>query len=143
MSVAKKGDRVRVHYTGWLEDDKEFDTTAQRGPHEFVIGDNSVAVGFAEAVIGMSVGEKKTIELLPAKAFGGRNRQARATIKTEDLPEGFQAYEGQHLRWTKPDGRLVQATVLEVKKFAVVVDTNHPLAGKKVKFEIELLGIVD
>ncbi|MFH1687063.1 MAG: peptidylprolyl isomerase [bacterium] len=142
MSVAIIGDRVRVHYTGWLADGTVFDTTAQRGPLEFTIGDDSVAMGFAEAVVGMNVGQKKSVELQPKKAFGSRSSRARATIDMKDLPGNLQPYEGQHLRWTRPDGQIAQVTVLEVKKFAVVVDTNHPLAGKTVKFEIELVGIV-
>ncbi len=143
MDKAKPGDKVRVHYTGTLDDGTVFDTTRQRGPMEFTIGQGQLAPGFEEAVIGMQPGEIKKVHLTPAKAFGKPSRQARAQMAIADLPEHIKPYEGQRLSWVQPNGLPAQATVIKVRENTIVLDTNHPLAGKPVNFEIELLGIVE
>jgi FKBP-type peptidyl-prolyl cis-trans isomerase 2 len=142
MDTAKSGDKVRVHYTGTLDDGTVFDSTRQRGPMEFKIGEGRLVPGFEEAVIGMKPGEVKKVHLEPAKAFGRPNRQARAEMAIDDLPENIKPYEGQRLSWIQPNGLPAQATVLKVREKNILLDTNHPLAGKPVNFEIELIGIL-
>lgn len=143
MHTAKTGDKVRVHYTGTLDDGTVFDTTRQRGPIEFTVGQGRLAPGFEEAVISMQPGEVKKVHLAPAKAFGRPNSQARAQMAIADLPENIKPHQGQQLSWIQPNGLPTQATVVEVREKTIVLDTNHPLAGKPVNFEIELLGIVE
>lgn len=143
MSKARAGDTVRVHYTGTLDDGTIFDSTRQRGPIEFKIGQGRLAPGFEEAVIGMQTGEVRKVHLRPDKAFGRPNKQARAEMAIADLPENIKPYEGQRLSWVQPNGLPAQATVVKVREKSIILDTNHPLAGKEVNFEIELLGIME
>jgi len=142
MSEAQWNDRVRVHYEGSLEDGTVFDSTHQRGPLELVLGSGTAVPGFEHAVVGMKPGEKKRVKLAPREAFGLTNRQARARLDRDNLPDGLKPHVGQRLSWTNEKGQPVQVTVTKITDNAVIIDTNHPLAGKTIFFEIELIGIV-
>jgi FKBP-type peptidyl-prolyl cis-trans isomerase 2 len=136
------GNTVRVHYTGRLEDGTVFDSTLQRGPFEYTLGSGQAVAGFDKAVVGMTVGEKKTVTLSPREAFGRRQEMAIARMKRNQLPGDVEPRVGQSLRISWKDGRESQVIVTAVNDSIVTLDTNHPLAGRTVTFDIELVGIV-
>lgn len=142
MAAAKKGDKVKVHYTGRLEDGTVFDTSAERGPYEFTIGQSKIVPGFAEAVIGMNPGQSKTVEIPAKKAYGLHRKDMIAVIERSKLPAHLNPEIGQRLRIDQADGQKIPATVIEVSDSTVTLDANHPLAGKDLVFDIELLEIV-
>ncbi|MGB7063260.1 MAG: peptidylprolyl isomerase [Candidatus Zixiibacteriota bacterium] len=142
MAVAKKGDKVKVHYTGRLEDGTVFDTSAERGPYEFTIGGTRIVPGFVEAVIGMKPGESKTVEIPAKKAYGPHRKDMIALIERSKLPAHLNPEIGQRLRIDQADGQKIPVTVVEVSASTVTLDANHPLAGKDLIFDIELLEIV-
>jgi peptidylprolyl isomerase len=142
MAAAKKGDKVKVHYTGRLEDGTVFDTSAERGPYEFTIGQSKIVPGFAEAVIGMKPGQSKTVEIPAKKAYGPHRKDMMAVIERSKLPDHLNPEIGQRLRIDQADGQKIPATVVEVSDSTVTLDANHPLAGKDLIFDIELLEIV-
>lgn len=142
MAAAKKGDNVKVHYTGRLEDGTVFDTSAERGPYEFTIGASKIVPGFAEAVIGMKPGQSKTVEIPVKKAYGPHRNDMIAVVERSKLPAHLNPEIGQRLRIDQADGQKIPATVVEVSDSTVTLDANHPLAGKDLIFDIELLEIV-
>jgi len=142
MSLSKLGDTVRVHYSGRLEDGTVFDATGNRGPLQFKIGDKSVVSGFEKAVVGMAVGDKKTVMLPPDEAFGSPLPGRVGDIPKTQCPPQVEQVVGQRFQWTQPDGGEAIATIIAVKKHFITLDVNHPLAGKTVTFDIELVEIV-
>ncbi len=141
MKPAKQGDTVRVHYTGTLEDGTVFDTSIGREPLEFTIGSLEVLPGFEAAVIGLEVGQKKTFSVAPEDAYGVWRREKVFTIGRERLPEGMDPKPGMILEGRTSAGA-VSFLVLEVNDREITLDANHPLAGKELHFEIELVEIV-
>ncbi len=142
MPKAKDGDTVRVHYTAKLEDGKEIDTSSNQEPWQFTIGQGKVIPGFEEAVIGMNPGESKTVKVPADKAYGPRREGMVRVIDRNRLPEHLKPQVGQHLRIPQADGRTAVVTVIDVSKSKVTIDANHPLAGKDLTFDIELIKIV-
>jgi len=142
MAGAKRGDTVRVHFTGRLEDGTVFDTSAERGPYEFTIGESRIVPGFAQAVIGMKPGESKTVEIPAKKAYGLHRKEMIAVIERSKLAAHLNPEIGQRLRIDQADGQEIPATVIKVSASSVTLDANHPLAGKNLTFDIELLEIV-
>ena len=142
MAGAKRGDTVRVHFTGRLEDGTVFDTSAERGPYEFTIGESRIVPGFAQAVIGMKPGESKTVEIPAKKAYGLHRKEMIAVIERSKLVAHLNPEIGQRLRIDQADGQKIPATVTKVSASSVTLDANHPLAGKNLTFDIELLEIV-
>ena len=141
MAVAKKGDNVKVHYTGRLEDGTVFDTSVERGPYEFTIGQSKIVPGFAEAVVGMKPGQSKTVEIPAKKAYGPHRKDMIAVVERSKLPAHLNPEIGQRLRIDQADGQKIPATVVEVSDSTVTLDANHPLAGKNLIFDVELLEI--
>ena len=141
MAEAKSGDTVKVAYTGKLEDGTVFDSTENRGPLEFTIGQDRLIKGFEAAVTGMSPGDSKTVELPPEEAYGPRRDEMVLAIDRAQMPEDADPQVGQQLQLTRQDGQPVPATVTEVSESNVTVDANHPLAGRQLTFEIELLEL--
>ncbi len=139
---AKVGDTVQVHYTGTLADSSVFDSSAGRDPLEFTIGSGQVIPGFDEAVKGMKVGEKKTVTIPAEEAYGPRFDDMTAEIPLDKMPSGQTPEVGQRLLALQPDGRQAIVTIISISDNVVVVDTNHPLAGKDLTFEIELVKIL-
>jgi peptidylprolyl isomerase len=136
---AKKGDTARVHYTGRLEDGQVFDSSEGGEPLEFELGTGQVIAGFDEGIEGMSAGEKKTIEIDPGDAYGQRSEAlvqtvSRADINLEDEPEA-----GMNLLLRLPDGNEIPVAITEVTQDSITLDANHPLAGKKLIFDVELV----
>jgi peptidylprolyl isomerase len=142
MAGAKRGDTVRVHFTGRLEDGTVFDTSAERGPYEFTIGKSRIVPGFAEAVTGMKPGQSKTVEIPAKEAYGLHRKDMIAVIERSKLPAHLNPEVGQRLRIDQADGQKIRATVVEISDSTVTLDANHPLAGKNLIFDIELLEIV-
>jgi peptidylprolyl isomerase len=142
MSKAVIGDTVKVHYTGRLDDESVFDSSREREPLQFTIGAGQVIPGFEEAVVGLAPGESAKTRIEPENAYGPRLDELRITVPRDNLPDEFSVSEGDHLQMRTQDGQAVRVQVLDVAEEAIVVDANHPLAGKPLSFEIELVEIV-
>ncbi len=142
MEKAKDGDTVRVHYTGRLADGTVFDTSVDSEPLEFTLGENHVIPGFENAVVGMAAGEMKTIQVPPDQAYGPHHAELVFQVGREALPETLQPEVGQHLQLRRPDGQLVAFMVTDVSDAGVTLDANHPLAGKELTFDLQLVEIV-
>ena len=135
---AQKGDTVRVHYTGRLEDGNVFDSSDGGEPLEFQVGSGQVIPGFDEGVRGMSVGDKKTIEIKADDAYGQRVEQLVNQIPRAGLNlGGTQPEVGMNLIMHVADGQEIPITITEVTDTHVTLDANHPLAGEKLIFEVE------
>ena len=138
-ATAKDGDRVRVHYTGKLEDGQVFDSSRGGEPLEFTVGAGEVIPGFDEAVRGMSVGETKTVEVEPEDAYGPRREGLVATIERERAQFPTEPQVGMNLALPLQDGSQLEVVVTEVTDESVTIDGNHPLAGEKLIFDVELI----
>lgn len=141
LVIAKDGDTVKVHYKGTLEDGSVFDTSRGRDPLEFTLGGGNMIAGFDKAVNGMQVGEIKTVTIPPDEAYGPHRDDLVQVIEREQLPENLVPEVGQQLQTQQPDGRIITAIVTDVSETSITVDANHPLAGKELTFEIELVEI--
>jgi peptidylprolyl isomerase len=139
---AKKGDKVKVHYTGTLTSGEMFDSSAGREPLEFTVGAGQMISGFDAAIPGMAVGEKKSIQILPEEAYGERSDDAMIEFPKELIPSDIQLEVGMQLSLRDQSGRPVPVTVAELKEEVIILDANHQLAGKTLVFEIELVEIV-
>ena len=141
MAEATKGDSVKIHYTGRLEDGTVFDSSRDRDPLEFTLGAGMVIPGFDEAVEGMAVGDEKTAEIPADQAYGPRRDDLMIPVSPEQFPDDLDPEVGQQLQMQTGEGQTFVASVAEVGDEAVVLDANHPLAGKDLTFEIELVEI--
>ena len=142
MVQAKTGDTVRVHYTGKLEDGTVFDSSADRDPLEFTLGKNMVIPGFEKAVIGMSPGDSKTETVAAEQGYGPYWKEMVQAVPRNEFPKGIEPKVGQMMRIGTPDGKMFIVRIMEVTETDVTLDGNHPLAGKDLTFDIELLEIV-
>jgi FKBP-type peptidyl-prolyl cis-trans isomerase 2 len=142
MAPAKKGDSVKVEYTGKMEDGTVFDSSREREPLCFTIGARQVIEGFEEAVIGMDVGESKTCGISPEKGYGPRYDDHVLKIDRSQIPPELNPKVGDQLQSRSEEGRPVRAIVIEVDEDTLTLDANHPLAGKNLIFDIEVLEIV-
>jgi peptidylprolyl isomerase len=141
MSQAKKGDTVHIHYTGRFDDGTVFDTSENRDPLAFEIGKGMVVPGFEKAIVGMEVGDKKT-ETIPAdQAYGPRVEQLTFMVPRENLPPGYDPQVGEVMRMETKDGRQMDVMITSADPEMVRMDANHPLAGKDLTFDIELMKI--
>jgi peptidylprolyl isomerase len=141
MSQAKSGDTVKIHYTGTLDDGSQFDSSEGREPLGFTIGAGQVIPGFDEAVDGMKVGEKKTVRIESAKAYGERHPEMVQQVPKSALPADMEVEMGMPLQAQGPDGQFMNLVVTGISEDAIVVDGNHPLAGQALTFAIELVSI--
>lgn len=141
MSTASKGSTVKVHYTGKLTDDTVFDSSREREPLEFTVGSGQLIEGFDTAVDGMVVGESKQITIPSDKAYGPRRDEAMITVEKTQLPDEVDPQVGMQLQASNDQGQSQILTIAEVHDAEVVLDGNHPLAGKDLVFDIELLEI--
>jgi len=142
MAQAKQGDTVQIHYTGKLDDGTVFDTSRERHPLRFTLGKGQVIPGFEQAVVGMSIGEIKTAKIPVELAYGPRRSDRIITIERSQLPTGIDPKIGQRLELTQADNQNFLATVTGSTDTTLTLDANHPLAGKALTFDIELLRIV-
>ena len=143
MNKAKSGNTVSVHYVGTFADGTEFDNSRQRQqPLSFTIGAGQLIKGFDQAVSGMTVGESKTITLAPTDAYGEVNAEATQTVQTTAFPPDFEFKVGEPVVGQGSQGPPVTATIIEVSEGGnVTLALNHPLAGKTLNFDIELVSI--
>ena len=142
MAQAKQGDTVNIHYTGKLPDGTVFDTSRSRRPLQFTIGKGQVIAGFEQAVIGMKTGESRTTTIPVDRAYGPRRDDRIVTMDRGQLPPGLDPQVGQRLELTQTDDQTILGTVTAVTDANITLDANHPLAGKELTFDIELLSIV-
>ncbi|PLX91562.1 MAG: peptidylprolyl isomerase [Desulfuromonas sp.] len=150
MATAQKGDRVRVKYTGKLDDGQIFDSSEEcgcgcdeeEGPLEFVIGEEELLPGFEEAVIGMSIQEKKEIKLVAEDAYGPWHEEMVMAIERSEIPEDIELEIDNMLEVTDEDGSAFPVRITEVTDTTVTLDANHPLSGEDLTFEIELVEIL-
>jgi len=141
MSNAATGNRVKIHYTGKLEDGTEFDSSAGRDPLEFELGSGQVIPGFDKAVEGMAVGDSKSVTIPPEEAYGPRQEKMIQEVPKSALPKEITPTEGMALQTRDQDGQTIRLTVTDVSEDTITVDANHPLAGKSLNFEIQLVEI--
>jgi peptidylprolyl isomerase len=141
MLGAKNGDNVKVHYTGTLEDGTVFDSSKEREPLQFTLGKGQLIKGFEEAVIGMSVGETKLVRILSDEAYGSHRQELLLKFNKNDFPPDIEPKEGLVINLVSPEGRALLATIIEISEDSVTLDANHPLAGKNLTFNIDLVEI--
>jgi len=136
------GDTVTLHYKGTLDDGTEFDSSYERGePIQVITGAGQLIEGFDNALTGMAAGETKTFTLSPAEAYGERDDAATTTLSREVFPEELELTEGMTLPLAGPNGQPFLATVTEVTDSDIVADLNHPMAGKNLTFQVEVLTV--
>jgi peptidylprolyl isomerase len=141
MAEAKTNDTVKVHYTGRLTDGTVFDSSLEREPLEFTIGQKSVIPGFEEGIIGMATGDTKTVSIASQDAYGPYLEDLIGTIRRTQIPPDIELKVGTILQMQGPDGGVTIVMVKEWNDESVTLDANHPLAGKDLTFEINLLEI--
>ena len=139
---AGNGDTVQVNYAGKLADGTVFDSSVGREPLEFTLGTGQVIPGFEKAVFGMKVGEKKTVTIPVEEAYGPYRDDLVAEISREKLPSDLTPEVGQQLVMNQPGGGQVVVTITGVSDNTVTINANHPLAGKDLTFELELVKIL-
>lgn len=141
MAQAKKGNQVQVHYTGRLEDGTVFDTSHDREPLAFTLGEGNVIAGFESAVDGMTPGETRTTTIPAAQAYGEHNEEMVIRMDRANVPDSINPEVGQNLQIQLQNGQEMPVVVTEVTPAEVVIDANHPLAGKTLVFDIELVEV--
>jgi len=142
MTKAQTGDIVRINYSGRLTDGTEFDSSTGRAPLEFRLGEGQVIKGLEEHVASMEQGDKSVVTIPCNAAYGPRRDDAVQTLGRDKVPAGIELSVGTQLQARTADGSMLPITVVEVDEASVTVDANHPLAGKGLVFEVELIDIV-
>lgn len=141
MSKVKANDTVLVHYTGTLSNGEVFDSSREGEPLEFTMGQGQIIPGFEKGVMDMEVAEIKTVNIPSEEAYGEHQEDLLQEVPKDQLPEEIKPEVGMPLMSQMPDGQQIRLTIAEVKDESIVVDANHPLAGRDLTFEIELVEI--
>ncbi len=142
MTTIVEGNKVRVHYRGTLNDGTEFDNSHERGePISVEVGSGQVIPGFDNALLGMQVGESKTVTIPPEEAYGPLLDQARTEVNRSLFPEDLQLSEGMPVPLATEEGHKLLGRIIGLTEEVVTVDLNHPLAGQTLSFEIELVEV--
>ncbi len=142
MSIAKSGDKVAVHYTGKFVDGIVFDSSEGRDTLEFQLGTGMVIKGFDDGITGMAIGDKKTVSIPAVDAYGEANPESIITIPKSEVPADMQVEIGMQLTMNDENGNMMDVTVTDVSDLSITLDANHPLAGKDLVFDIELVNIL-
>lgn len=142
MTIAKIGDTVRVHYTGRLDDGSEFDSSAGRDPLEFEIGAGQIIPGLERQIVGMGVGDRSTFTVPASEAYGPVDTNGIQRVPRSAIPTTEPLAVGGRLLAETEDGEQLMLTIIALDDMLVTLDSNHPLAGKDLVFEIELVEIV-
>ena len=143
MSIAKTGDKVKVHYVGTLKDGTEFDNSRTRGEGlEFTLGDGKLLKGFNDVVEGLTIGESKKVELEAKDAYGMYQENALITVNKKEFPEDMEFILERVVQGQDDQGRPIQGQIVKIEENEVELNMNHPLAGEDLAFEVELLEIV-
>ena len=141
MAKARKGDTVKVHYTGKLDNGEVFDSSGNREPLKFKIREGQVIPGFENAVIGMEKGETKSVKIPAKEAYGPYSDELVAEVDKSKFPAHINPKMGDRLKVESPDGKTNIVTVTGISEQKVKLDANHPLAGKDLLFDLELVEI--
>jgi len=141
MSAVKRGDNVKVHYTGTLSDGTVFDSSARLEPLSFAVGSGQVIPGFDEAVVGMQVGESKTDHIPVEKAYGHRNEDLVLQAPVEQIPPDLNPEVGMRLEMGGANGEILRVMVTDLTDSHITLDANPPLAGEELNFAIELVEL--
>ncbi len=140
MTIAA-GNQVSVHYTGTFDDGEIFDSSQDREPLAFEVGAGQMIQGFDLAVLGMKQGESKKITLAPEDAYGPRSEELIIDIPNTNFPDDLKLEVGMMLQMTNQSGQPIPATVVEINEESVKMDVNHPMAGKTLNFDIEIVEV--
>ena len=140
MTDIKDGDTVRIHYTGTLEDGTTFDSSLGREPLEFVVGSGHIIKGLDVALPGMQAGDKKTVNIACDDAYGPVNPAMHQGVPRDAMPDDITLEVGMQLQMQSPQGQPMPVTVTEVTDEQVMLDANHPLAGRDLVFDIEVVS---
>lgn len=141
MSVIKDGDTVKVHYTGTLEDGEIFDSSEGRDPLEFTMGTGQLIPGFEKAVLGLKVGDTTKANIPCAEAYGEHNPQMEVKVQKSQLPADMEPAIGMQLQLNQQNGQPIPCQVTNIEGEEITIDANHPLAGKDLTFNIEVVEI--
>ena len=141
MAQAKTGDTVHIHYTGRLDDGTVFDSSQDRAPLSFTLGEGRVIPGFEAAVTGMEPGESKVAEIPSAQAYGPRRSEMELSVPRSQLPEDLDPQVGQQLQMQTAEGQVFPVRVTGASAETVELDANHPLAGEDLTFDIHLVKV--
>jgi len=141
MQQVKKGDTIKVHYHGKLTDGTTFDSSAGREPLEFEVGGGMVIGGFDNGVMGMTIGEKKTISIPADDAYGQKQEEMIMEFPKDRFPEDMVPEVGMQLNMSNGAGQNFPVVIVDVQETVVILDANHPLAGQDLIFDLELVEI--
>ena len=141
MSTPQTGQTVKVHYTGTLEDGTQFDSSAGRDPLEFTLGEGQVIAGFEQALSDMEIGDTKTVNIPAEEAYGPHQPELVQQVAREQIPADIELSIGVQLQAQGPEGQVFRLVVTGLDEANVTLDGNHPLAGKALTFELELVEI--
>ena len=141
MAQVKNGDRVKVQYTGKLQDGEVFDSSEEGQPLEFVVGGGDIIPGFEKGIMGMAVGDKRTIEIQPEDAYGPSREELVVEVPLNELPEHITPVLGQRLQVNQEGDQSVVVTITAMNEETVTLDANHPLAGRIIRFDVELVDV--
>ena len=142
MALAKSGDTVRINYTGRLDDGTVFKTSCGYKPLEFRIGKSTLIPAFQETVVGMKPGNSRTVKIVAGEAYGPRHEQMVVAVDRNKFPENVKPSVGLELDICQQNGKVSLVKVVDVSECSVTLDANHPLAGKDLTFDIELVEII-
>jgi len=137
----KKGDKIKVEYTGTFDNGKIFDSSLGKKPLEFEVGTGQVIKGFDEALIGMEKGEEKDVKIKPEDAYGEPKEELLKKVPKDQMPKDKEVKKGMILVLSAPNGQQFPAVVKDVSEKEVTLDLNHPLAGKNLNFKFKVLEI--
>lgn len=140
---AKKGDKVKVHYTLKDAEGTVVESSRDTQPIEFTIGEGKVIPGFEKGIIGMETTETKTVVIVPEEAYGPHDEKKVFEFLRKNAPGDFDPQIGQPIKMHRPDGKVVMVTVISRTEKGFMMDANHPLAGKELTFDLELLEILN
>jgi len=135
----KPGTKVKVHYTGTLSDGTVFDSSEGKEPLEFTIGENRVIAGFENGIKEMKVNEEKSIKIPAKEAYGEREEELVTKVPKDKFPPEIQV--GGQLLLKGPEGQRIPAAIKEIKDNEVIIDLNHPLAGKELNFKVKVVAV--
>ena len=141
MAEIKDGDTVRIHYTGTLKDGSTFDSSEGRDPLEFVVGAGHIIKGLDAALPGMQTGDKKSVSIDCADAYGPINPALHQGVPRDAIPDDIQLDVGMQLQMQTPQGQPMPVTVTAIDEEQVMLDANHPLAGRDLVFDFEVVSV--
>ncbi|MFW6054852.1 MAG: FKBP-type peptidyl-prolyl cis-trans isomerase [Thermodesulfobacteriota bacterium] len=141
MTAVENGDTVKVHYQGTLDDGTVFDSSYERDPLAFTVGQGQIIPGFEQAVQGMEKGESKKVTVPPEEAYGQRQEENKLQVNRSDIPEDIQPEKGMVLQVKTQEDQSRHVTVSEITEETVTLDGNHPLAGENLNFDIEVVEV--